>query len=70
MDKTEKQVKLEECVCYFKERSVYKKVFQKMRWKYAGLGHFGGTVCLTGLSREEKNQLSGFLQKDYAEKKR
>lgn len=69
MDKTEKQVKLEECVCYFKERSVYKKVFQKMRWKYAGLGHFGGTVCLTGLSREEKNQLSGFLQKDYAENK-
>lgn len=65
MDKTEKNKLLEECMLYFKARPVYKKLFLKMRDKYAGLGHFGGTVQLTSLSREEKNQLGGFFQKDY-----
>lgn len=65
MDKTEKNKLLEECMLYFKARPVYKKLFLKMRDKYAGLGHFGGTVLLTSLSREEKNQLGGFFQKDY-----
>ncbi len=69
MDKTEQKVKLEECVSYFKERPVYKKLFLKMREKYEGLGRFGGTVCLTGLDREEKNQLGGFFQKDYTSNK-
>lgn len=65
MDKTEKNKLLEECMLYFKARPVYKKLFLKMRDKYAGLGRFGGTVLLTSLSREEKNQLGGFFQKDY-----
>lgn len=65
MDKTENYKLLEECMLYFKARPVYKKLFLKMRDKYAGLGRFGGTVLLTSLSREEKNQLGGFFQKDY-----
>ena len=65
MYKTEKNKLLEECMLYFKARPVYKKLFLKMRDKYAGLGRFGGTVLLTSLSREEKNQLGGFFQKDY-----
>lgn len=69
MDKTEENVMLEECLSYFRERPVYKKLFLKMREKYESLGHFGGTVCLTGLDREEKNQLSGFFQKDYTSNK-
>lgn len=65
MDKTENYKLLEECMLYFKARPVYKKLFLKMRDKYAGLGRLGGTVLLTSLSREEKNQLGGFFQKDY-----
>lgn len=59
--------KAEECAAYFKERPVYRKVFQKVRTKYESLGHMGGKVTLTNLSREEKRQLGGFLQKDYTE---
>lgn len=59
--------KEEECAAYFKERPVYRKVFQKVRAKYESLGHMGGQVILTNLSLEEKRQLGGFLQKDYTE---
>lgn len=65
--KEDENQKLEACLSYFKNRSVYQKLFQKMKEKYASLGHIGGKVVLTGLSREEKVQLGGFLQKDYSE---
>ncbi|MDO4260602.1 MAG: TIGR02679 domain-containing protein [Eubacteriales bacterium] len=57
---------LEECVAYFRARPVYRKLFRGFRGKYEGLGHFGGSVTLSGLSAEEKRDLGGFLQKDYA----
>lgn len=69
MDKTETNDLLEECMLYFKARPVYKKLFLKMRDKYAGLGRFGGTAMLTSLSREEKSQLGGFFQRDYTSNK-
>lgn len=69
MDKTETNDLLEECMLYFKARPVYKKLFLKMRNKYVGLGHFGGTAMLTSLSREEKSQLGGFFQRDYTSNK-
>ncbi len=59
----EKQV-LKECIAYFQARGVYRKVFAKIWDKYVSLGHFGGTVQLSGLSAEERQQLSGFLQRD------
>lgn len=66
---TEYERKLEECIQYFKQRKVYDKLFLKMRDKYRSLGHFGGTVQLSGLDQEECRQLGGFLQKDYVGKK-
>lgn len=63
------EVDREECQSYFKSRDVYKKVFHKMREKYASLGHFGGKIVLTKLTVEEKIQLGGFLQKDYTNNK-
>lgn len=57
--------KLEDCVMYFRARSVYKQLFGKMREKYISLGHFGGTVHLYGLNQEEFQQLSGFFRKDF-----
>ncbi len=61
--------KLTECLDYFRQRPVYEKLFQKFREKYASLGHMGGKVVLSGLTLEEKQQLGGFLQKDYTENK-
>ena len=58
-----------ECLEYFRARQVYQKLFEGMRKKYAGLGRLGGTVTLTGLTREERHQLGGFFQKDYTENK-
>lgn len=56
---------MEECLCYFKKRPVFHKLFLKIRDKYQGLGHLGGSVLLTGLSPEEKTELGGFFQKDF-----
>lgn len=58
-----------ECLDYFQNRSVYQKLFGKVREKYASLGHLGGNVTLTGLTGEEKSQLSGFFRRDYSDKK-
>ncbi len=59
--------KLEACLNYFRARPVYGKLFREIKEKYAGLGHIGGKIVLTGLNQEEKIQLGGFLQKDYSE---
>ena len=56
---------LEECIRYFRERKVYDRLFEKMAGKYRSLGHFGGTVRLSGLSREDCLHLGGFFQKDF-----
>ena len=68
MDDTE-QKKLKECLEYFRQRSVYEKLFQKFKEKYASLGHMGGKAVLCELTLAEKQDLSGFLQKDYTENK-
>ena len=68
MDETG-QKKLNECLDYFRQRSVYEKLFQKFKEKYASLGHMGGKAVLSGLTLAEKQDLSGFLQKDYTENK-
>lgn len=54
-----------QCKQYFESRPVFGRLFQKMREKYASLGHLGGYVVLTDVTREEAEQLGGFLQKDY-----
>lgn len=57
--------KLEECIQYFRQRPVYHKLFVKVWDKYQSLGHFGGTVRLTGLTQEECGLLGGFFQRDF-----
>lgn len=56
---------MKECVDYFKNRPVYDRLFHKVREKYASLGHMGGTVTLTKLTDEDRQQLGGFFKKDY-----
>ena len=60
---------MQECIAYFKARPVSEKLCLKVRDKYAGLGHLGGSVQLKNLSAEECSQLTGFFQKDFMGKK-
>lgn len=57
--------RLKACLEYFRARPVYKKIFVRFREKTVSLGHFGGSVVFASLSDEEKQQLEGFLQKNY-----
>lgn len=59
----------EECLAYFLGKSIYKRLLEKFKDKYISLGHMGGSVELTGLSLEEKEQLGGLLSKNYRENK-
>lgn len=56
---------LEECINYFKNRKVYKKLFDAIRRKYASLGHMGGIIKLKNLTDNEKYELEGFFKKDF-----
>ena len=59
------QEQLELCLLYFRQRKVFEKLFRGFRKKYESLGHMGGTVVLKNLSAEEREQLGGFLGKDF-----
>lgn len=60
---------LDECVNYFKERNVYKKLFTALRKKYASLGHMGGIITLKNITEDEKTGLEGFFRKDFHKEK-
>lgn len=62
-------MELQQCIAYFEDRAVYRKLFNKVREKYASLGHLGGAVQLSGLNEEERSQLGGFFQKDFSSDK-
>ena len=55
----------EECIAYFKEYSVFKKLFQGFREKYASYGTFSGTVTLRNVNAEDIEVLEGFFQKNF-----
>lgn len=59
---------LEECMKYFQERA-YKRIFKKMRKKYESYGKWEGNVVLENPTKQEKEDLSGFMKKDYYKNK-
>lgn len=59
---------IEEAVEYFKEHE-YKRVFKKMREKYESYGKCEGNIVLDKPSKNEKQDLSGFMKKDYEKNK-
>jgi uncharacterized protein (TIGR02679 family) len=60
---------LKQCIYYFKSTPGFERVFEKIADKYRSLGVPGGTVRLEGLTRAEKEALSGYLRKDYYSRK-
>ena len=56
---------INEAVEYFKKRPVYEKLFKEFKKKYESLGKVGGIAVLSGLSKGDKEDISGFLMKDF-----
>lgn len=56
---------INEAVEYFKKKPVYEKLFKEFKKKYESLGKVGGIAVLTGLSPGDKEDISGFLMKDF-----
>lgn len=59
---------LKEAVNYFKEQD-YKRIFEKMRAKYESFGKCEGNIILENPTQKEKQDLSGFMKKDYQKNK-
>ena len=56
---------INEAVEYFKKKPVYEKLFNEFKKKYESHGKIGGIAVLTGLSKGDKEDISGFLMKDF-----
>ena len=58
-----------ECVAFFKQHPVWKRVFAGFRSKYESYGRFSGKVVVTNLSPEDIEELEGFFGQNYHGKK-
>ena len=58
-----------ECLQYFRERPVLGKLLRGFREKYLSYGRFAGTVTLKNLKESEREDLEGFLLRNYHGKK-
>lgn len=60
---------MRECVAFFKQTPVWKRVFQGFRSKYESYGRFSGKVVVNHLSPEDIEELEGFFGQNYHGKK-
>ena len=58
-----------ECLRYFRERPVFGRLLKGFREKYLSYGRFAGTVTLKNLKESEREDLEGFLLRNYHGKK-
>ncbi len=58
-----------ECLEYFRAHPVFRRLLEGFREKYASYGRFAGTVVLKSLTEEERDDLEGFLNRNYHGKK-
>lgn len=68
MNESEQQVleKIEkECLTYFRQNPVWKKVLKGFRDKYSSYGRFGGKVVLKNLKSQDIEELEGFFGKSF-----
>lgn len=59
----------EECLRYFRERPVFGKLLRGFQEKYLSYGRFAGTVTLKNLKESDREDLEGFLLRNYHGKK-
>lgn len=58
-----------ECLQYFRQRPVFGRLLRGFREKYHSYGKFAGTVILKNLKETERDDLEGFLLRNYHGKK-
>ena len=54
-----------ECLAYFGQSPVWKKVLRGFREKYSSYGRFGGKVVLKNLKSQDIEELEGFFGKSF-----
>ncbi len=54
-----------ECLDYVRERPVLRRLLRGFRAKYSSYGRFAGTVVLKNLTEEDRDDLEGFLRRNY-----
>ena len=54
-----------ECLEYFHQSPVWKKVLKGFRKKYSSYGRFGGKVVLKNLKSQDIEELEGFFGKSF-----
>ena len=54
-----------DCLAYFHQNPVWKKVLKGFREKYSSYGRFGGKVVLQNLKSQEIDELEGFFGKNF-----
>ena len=54
-----------ECLQYFRQRPVFGRLLRGFREKYLSYGKFAGTVILKNLKETERDDLEGFLLRNY-----
>ena len=54
-----------ECLTYFHQSPVWKKVLKGFRDKYSSYGRFGGKVVLKNLKVQDIEELEGFFGKSF-----
>lgn len=60
-----KSDKINECVEYFGQSSIWKRIFKGFRSKYASYGHFSGSVAVKNLTSDDIAELEGFFGQNY-----
>ena len=65
----QQSLQAEECMGYFREHTIFDKIFRGFREKYASYGSFSGTVILRNISERDLEVLEGFFQKNFHGKK-
>lgn len=66
MDRQQEAEKIEkECLAYFRQHPIWKKILKGFREKYSSYGRFGGKVVLKGLKAQDIEELEGFFGRSF-----
>lgn len=60
-EKKSEEKELEKCVQYFKQYPVYETLFAEFRKKYISLGGVRGSIRLEKLTKQQREELQGFM---------
>ena len=60
---------LEKCIEYFRQSSIWLRIFKGFKNKYVSYGRFAGTVVVNNLKTDDIDELEGFFEQNFHGKK-